>query len=148
MLCRINFTAELSRRPQPPLPLPQPPHPKRAPPRVTWSNPPPAPPPSRLPPKFPTRRPRPPPPTRPAPVRTRRPIGGVPVDTPGGINEPLDLKPIDPFERAKRGETTVTVESTTKSLFQELVDGTKPIPKVISFIRQIIQYSAKKKVND
>ena len=52
------------------------------------------------------------------------------MDTPGGVNEPLDLKPIDPFERAKRGETTQTVETTTKSLFQELVDGTKPIPKV------------------
>ena len=64
------------------------------------------------------------------------------MDTPGGVNEPLDLKPIDPFERAKRGETTPTVESTTKSLFQELVDGTKPIPKVmtLSWIIQLLCY--------
>ncbi len=59
----------------------------------------------------------------------------MPVDTPGGVNEPED-RPIDPFERAKQEEEMkkrLSAARPKKSLFQELVDGTKPIPKVRTF---------------
>ena len=53
------------------------------------------------------------------------------MDTPGGVFEPRDDRPIDPFERAKKQEQgRIPTATTKKSLFQELVDGTKPIPKV------------------